>query len=192
LAPAPSSVLPEELFVRVRSLRVLVQVLHVGVGRRVVEVEIVLLDILAVVALAAGQAEQAFLEDGVLAVPQGQGEAEVLVTVTDAGQAILVPAIGPRAGMIMREIVPGIAVRAVVLADRPPGPLRHERPPAVPVPLMLAVHQEANSLACVVNAHANAARVAPPANPGQGGEAGQRRGSCPSPVAGVISPNGPR
>jgi len=44
------------------------------VRRRAVEVEVVLLDVLAVVALVAGDAEQALLEDGVAAVPEGQRE----------------------------------------------------------------------------------------------------------------------
>jgi hypothetical protein len=64
------------------------------VRRRAVEVEVVLLDILAVVAFAVGQAEEPFLQDGVLAVPQRQGEAETLVVVRDAGQAVLAPAVG--------------------------------------------------------------------------------------------------
>jgi len=38
-------------------------------SRRAVEVEIVFLDVLAVIALAVGQAEQALLENGVVAVP---------------------------------------------------------------------------------------------------------------------------
>jgi len=42
-----------------------------------------------VVALVAGDAEQALLEDGVAAVPEGQREAEPLVIVRDAGQAVL-------------------------------------------------------------------------------------------------------
>ena len=57
-------------------LRVLVEVLHVRVRRRAVEVEVVLLDVLAVIPLAVGQAEQPLLEDRILPVPQRQGEAQ--------------------------------------------------------------------------------------------------------------------
>jgi hypothetical protein len=39
------------------------------VGRCVIEVKVVLLDILAVIAFAVGEAEQAFLQDRVAAVP---------------------------------------------------------------------------------------------------------------------------
>jgi len=63
-------------------------------GRRAVEVEVVLLHVLAMVRLAVGQAEQPFLEDGVLPVPQGQAETELLLVVGDARDAILAPAVG--------------------------------------------------------------------------------------------------
>ena len=67
--------------------------------RRTVEVEVVLLDILAVIALAVGQAEQALLEDRVAAVPQREGKAQTLLLVADAGDAVLAPVIGARAGL---------------------------------------------------------------------------------------------
>jgi len=89
-------------------------------GRRAVQVEIILLDVLAVVALTVGQAEEPFLQDGILAVPQRQGEAETLVVVGDAGQAVLAPAVGAGAGLVVIEVVPGVAALAVVLADSAP------------------------------------------------------------------------
>ena len=70
-----------EIVVGERRLRVLVELLHVRVGRRRVEVEVVLLDVLAVVALAVGQPEQPLLEDRVAAVPERQREAEPLLVV---------------------------------------------------------------------------------------------------------------
>jgi hypothetical protein len=86
-----------------------------------VEVEVVFLDVLAVIALVVGQAEEALLEDRVAAVPEGQSEAEVLEAVAEAGQAVLVPAVGAAAGVVVREGGPGVAVGAVVLADGAPG-----------------------------------------------------------------------
>jgi hypothetical protein len=50
--------------------------------------------VLPVIAFAVGQAEQTLLEDRVLAVPERQGKAELLLIVGDAGQAILAPAVG--------------------------------------------------------------------------------------------------
>jgi hypothetical protein len=72
------------------------------VSRRAVEVEVVLLDVLAVVSLAVGQAEQPLLEDRVLAVPQGEGKAQPLVVVAETREAILAPMIGTRARLIVK------------------------------------------------------------------------------------------
>src|ERR1700742_573376 len=52
--------------------------------------------------------------------------------VTPAGNAVLAPAIGPAAGVIVREMLPCSPVRAVVLADRAPLALAQIRPPAPP------------------------------------------------------------
>ena len=65
-------VLLEQLCVRKFVLRVLVQILHVRVRWRAIDVEVVLLHIFAVVALAVGEAEQALLQDRVTFVPQCQ------------------------------------------------------------------------------------------------------------------------
>ena len=114
------------------ALRVLVEVLHVRVGRRRVDVEVVLLDVLAVVPLAVGEAERALLEDGVPLVPEGEGEAQALLVVGDPAEAVLAPPVGPGAGLVVGEVVPGVAVLAVVLADRAPLPLAEVRAPLLP------------------------------------------------------------
>ena len=75
LFPRAPPVRFDQVPVGVLALRVLVEILHVGVGRRAVEVEVVLLDILAVVRLAVGESEQALLQDRVALVPQRQREA---------------------------------------------------------------------------------------------------------------------
>ena len=79
LTAAAAAVLLDELGVGKRALRILVEHLQVGVRRRGVEVVVKLLDVLAVVALAVGQAEEAFLEDGIVAVPEGERQAEPLL-----------------------------------------------------------------------------------------------------------------
>src|SRR4029078_940779 len=91
-----------------------------------------------VVPLGVGQAEQPLLEDRVVPVPQGHGEAEPLLVVGDAGQAVLAPPVGPRPGLVVAEVVPGVAALAVVLADGPPLPLAQVRPPLPPGDLLLA------------------------------------------------------
>lgn len=84
------------------------------------------------VPLAVGQPEEALLQDGIAPVPQGQGEAQPLPVVGDAGDAVLAPAVGAGAGMVVGEKIPGVAVFAVVLPDRPSLPLRKLRPPFFP------------------------------------------------------------
>ncbi len=119
--------------VRERCLRVLVQTLHVRVRRRAVQIEVTLLDVLAVVALRAGQAEQALFEERVAVVPEREPEADVLMAIADAGEAVLVPAVDTRSGVIVRKEFPGVAVRAVVFADRRPGTVAEIWSPAFPM-----------------------------------------------------------
>ena len=113
-------------------MRVFVEVLHIRVGRRAVEIEVVFLDVLAVVTLAVGQAEQPLLEDRVLAVPQCKSKTQPLVVITETGEAVLAPMIGARAGLVVGEIIPCIPVLAVVLANRAPLALAEVRPPLLP------------------------------------------------------------
>ena len=80
-----------------------------GVGRCAIEVEIVLFNILAVIALWARQAEESLLEDGVVPIPERERQAEVLEAVAVARQAVLVPAVGTAAGVIVWEEGPGVA-----------------------------------------------------------------------------------
>jgi hypothetical protein len=96
------------------------------------EVEVVFLHVLAVIALVTRQTEEAFLENRIAAVPQRQGEAEVLRCVADAAQTVLVPAVDARARVVVREIVPGGALGAVVFAHRAPGALAEIGPPILP------------------------------------------------------------
>ncbi len=114
-------------------LGILVEILHVRVRGRGVEVEVILLHVLAVIALVAGQAENPLFQDGIALVPQRQGETDVLLPVADASQAVFVPAVGARTGVIMGQVFPGVAIRAVVFAHRAPGTFAEIGPPAFPV-----------------------------------------------------------
>src|SRR6266403_1470881 len=112
------------------ALRILVKELHVGVRRSAVDVEVVFLHIFAVIAFVAGQPEETLLEDGISFVPQGQTETYELVAVTYRGEAVLVPAISARAGVIVRKIFPRLSGRAIVLAHRSPGAIADVGAPA--------------------------------------------------------------
>ena len=57
------------------SLRIFVEIFHVGVRWRAVQIEVVLLDIFAVITFTVRQAEETLFQDGVLAVPQREGKA---------------------------------------------------------------------------------------------------------------------
>src|SRR6185436_4165966 len=115
--------------------------------------EIVLLDILAMVAFLSRQAEQSLLKAGVPPVPQCQCETKVLMTVANSRQTVFIPTVGPRPGMIVWEITPRAAVCAVVLAHGAPGAFGYVRPPTVPVSLLTAGLLQAGTFACVINFH---------------------------------------
>mgnify|MGYP001186709178 FL=1 len=68
-------------------LRVLVQVPHIAMGRRIVEVEIVRFNVFAVIAFRGGQTEGSFFEEGVPGIPQTEGEVQKLKPVANTGQA---------------------------------------------------------------------------------------------------------
>src|SRR4051794_10357302 len=108
-----------------------------------IEVEVVFLDVLAVVPLRVRQAEQALLDDRVLAIPQREGKAQDLPVVADPGKAVLAPAIGPGAGLVMGEVVPGVTAAAVVLAHRSPLALGQVRSPASPRNALVAALSKA-------------------------------------------------
>ena len=107
-------------------------------GRGAVEVEIIFFDVLPVVALAIGQAEQPFLEDRVLAIPQRKGKTQALLVVAETRKAVLSPMVSSRACLVVGEIVPGITVFAVVLADRAPLALAEVWTPLLPRHSVLA------------------------------------------------------
>ena len=101
-------------------------------GRRAVEVEPVLLDVLAVIALAVGKAEHPLFEDRVRTVPDGQGQAQALALVADAGNPVFAPLVGARARLVVGERIPRVAPATLVLADRAPLALAQVRPPRLP------------------------------------------------------------
>jgi len=133
LVAAASFVLDDQVLIRKGSLRVLVQIFHVRVGGRAVQVVIALLNVFPVVAFVSGEAEEAFFQDGVAAVPERHREADLLMAVADSGDAVFVPAVGAGPGMIVGNVLPRGPVRAVIFADRSPGPFAQIGPPAFPV-----------------------------------------------------------
>src|SRR5271169_6891981 len=103
-----------------------------GMAGHSVEIPPIFLHVLAVVSLRAGQPERALLQDRVTAVPQRQAQAQPLLHVAEPGQAVLTPPVGARPSVIVRQVIPRLAVRAVVLPHRAPLALAYVRPPPVP------------------------------------------------------------
>ena len=73
---AAAAVLFDELRVGKLALRIFVERLEIRVRRRRVEVVVALLDVLAVVAFAVGQAEQPLFQNRIASVPERQREAQ--------------------------------------------------------------------------------------------------------------------
>src|SRR5262249_22421228 len=133
----------DEIAVRKGRLRIFVDHPLIAVRRRVVDVEVVLLHVLAVVALTIRQAEIALLEDRVVLVPQSEREAQPLAVVAQARDAVLAPPIGPRSSLVVGEVGPRIAVVAVVLAYRAPLAVAPVGAPATPVASLAGLPQAA-------------------------------------------------
>src|SRR5262249_21291359 len=131
LSSAP--VLFDQLVVRKFCLRILVQIFHIGMCGRRIEIEVVLLHILAVIAFVSSQPEQALLENRVSFIPKRHGKADHLPAVANARDPVFVPAIGSRTCMVMRQIFPGISIRAVVLAHGSPRSLTQIGSPTLPM-----------------------------------------------------------
>src|SRR5262245_40036676 len=99
---------------------------------RGVEVVIELFDVFAVVTLAIGEDEKSFFQECVAAVPECERQAQPPAVVTDPGETVFAPAIGPATGLVVRQVVPSIAVGAIVFANRAPLPLRYIGSPKSP------------------------------------------------------------
>ena len=97
-----------------------------------IEVEVILLHILPVVAFAVGQTEEPLLEDRDLFHSTGRARNRAADVVGNAGQAVFAPAVGARARLVVGEIIPGVAVLAVILPHRSPLPLAQVGPPLLP------------------------------------------------------------
>ena len=131
--PSPAAILIHQPPVRKLPLRVFVEHFQVGMRRGCIQKIIQFLHILAVVPLGVGQPKETLLEDWVVAIPQHQREAQALQVIAEPGNAILPPAKRPASGLVVGNIIPGVPVGAVILANRSPLALAQIRPPAAPI-----------------------------------------------------------
>src|SRR6516162_2923795 len=121
------------MLVRIRRVRILVQIFHVGMAGRAIEIKVVFFDVLSVISLFAGQSKGAFLQEGISPVPQGQRETEILVAIANSTETVFAPAISTGTGLLVREIAPGFPVGTVVLPHSSPSALGKKGPPTVPI-----------------------------------------------------------
>ena len=87
------------------------------------------------VALGTSESKQPLFENRIAAIPERQREAKPALAIANAQQTIFTPAIGSTASLVVRELLPGIAVLGVIFPDRSPLSLGQIRPPALPVAL---------------------------------------------------------
>src|SRR5262249_30205110 len=106
----------------------------------------ILFDILAVVTLRIGEAKEPLFENRIFAIPQRQRKAQALPIVGEAGQTVLAPAVSPRASLIVAEVVPRVAIVAVVFAHSAPLALAQVGAPLVPHDTVLLRLREARHL----------------------------------------------
>src|SRR6267142_2676641 len=85
-----------------------------------VQVVIEFLAVLTMIAFAVGKAEKTLFENWIASVPKGKRQAEPLVMIAEAGEAILAPSIGAAAGVVVRQVFPRVAVWAVIFTHRAP------------------------------------------------------------------------
>src|ERR1700690_3942769 len=130
---ATVAILFDQLSMRIFVVRVFVEHPHVTVSGNVVEVEPIFFRILAVISFITGEPEHALFQDGIAAVPKRGCKHEQLIAVANAGDAVLTPAISLAARLIVREKIPRIAIRAVVLAHGSPRTIADVRSPFTPV-----------------------------------------------------------
>jgi hypothetical protein len=105
------------LFIWVPPLRIFVEKFHVRVGRSGVQIVIQFLDVLSMISLMAGDTEQTFFQDRILAVPEGKSKTDTLMIVRNTSDAVLAPPVCTGTSLFMREVTPGITIRGIILAN---------------------------------------------------------------------------
>ena len=144
--PLTTLIFSDQIRIGKGPLRILVEQVHVGVAWRVVNVEVVVFQIFAVVAFERVHTKEAFLQMAVDTIPECGRKTEKLIAITDASNAVLAPAIGFCASHVVREKGPRIPVGGVVFPDGAPAPVGEIGPPPAPSAEIIANLFNAQSL----------------------------------------------
>src|SRR5437868_2534646 len=79
-------VLFDQLCIWKSGLRIFVEILHVGMRRSRIEIEVILLHVLAVICFARDKTIQTFLQYRIVTIPKCQCKNQNLVAIADSGQ----------------------------------------------------------------------------------------------------------
>src|SRR5215469_10728634 len=120
LSPRTSTVCLNEIPIGEFLLRILIEVPHIRVRGRAIEVKVIFLYILTVISFAIGQSKKPLFEYRVAPVPNSDGKTQLLLVVAYPGEAVFSPPVGTGASLVMSEILPGVTVSTVIFANRPP------------------------------------------------------------------------
>jgi hypothetical protein len=122
-----------EFFIRKPSLRILVEPLHVRMGRRGVQVVVALLHILPVISLGAAQTEETLFEDRVSGIPESERKAKPPAPIADPQQSILTPSVSARTRVVVGKVKPRLLILGVIFPNCAPLPLGKIRAPSLPM-----------------------------------------------------------
>ena len=91
------------------------------------------LGVLSVISFRTTETEDTFLQERVASVPKGESKTQALRSIAKAGKTVLIPPIGARARVFVREILPGLAIGTVVFTHRAPRAFADVWPDCLPV-----------------------------------------------------------
>src|SRR5215831_9841044 len=97
-----------------------------------VEIEVVLLHVLAMISFARSQAEGSLFQNRIFAVPQCKAENQDLISVANGRKTVFSPAVGLASSCIVGQEIPGSTIRTVIFPDSSPGALAYVRTPSTP------------------------------------------------------------
>ena len=85
------------------------------------------------ISFATSQTKGALFQNWIAAVPERERETDHLMAIANSGEPVFIPPKGARPGVVVWQVVPCRAVRAVVFPHGAPRALTEVWPPALPM-----------------------------------------------------------
>ena len=133
----PAGVFLPYFLVGKQILGILVEHFHVGMRGGTIQVIVHFLHVLAMVGLSVGKAKDSLFQHFVLMVPECERQADMLLAIRETANSLLAPAVGFGARHLVGNVVPGIAIPAVILPHGTPLPFRQIGAPFFPTFIIL-------------------------------------------------------